>query len=115
MKLIHSAFLAISLTVTLAAAQSPQTPQSPIIPFQTSPTQLPEMMNSLQTREMLRQIMRQYSPTLGEVFRMDPVLLTNQAFLAPYPKLAAFLAQHPEVAHNPSFYVGDFFQGRRAD
>jgi hypothetical protein len=77
-------------------------------------SQLPEMLNSLQTREMLRQIMRQYSPTLGEVFRMDPVLLTNQAFLAPYPKLATFLAQHPEIAHNPGFFVGDFYQ-RRVD
>jgi len=37
---------------------------------------------------------------------LDPSLLTNSSFLAPYPNLAAFLAQHPETAHNPAFFVG---------
>jgi hypothetical protein len=52
-------------------------------------------------------LLRQYPPSLSEVLRLDPSLLTNQAYLAPYPTLAAFLAQHPEVAHNPGFFVGD--------
>jgi hypothetical protein len=117
MKPLPSLFIAFALTISSAAAQTPQTVQTPQTPpgfFQGSNPQLPEMLNSLQTREMLRQIMRQYSPTLGEVFRMDPVLMTNQEFLAPYPKLAAFLAQHPEIVHNPSFFVGDVFT-RRVD
>jgi hypothetical protein len=41
-----------------------------------------------------------------EVFRLDPSLLSNPAFLSPYPTLAGFLNQHPEIAHNPSYYVG---------
>lgn len=59
------------------------------------------------TRDRLRQVLEQYPPSLGEVLQLDPSLLTNQAYLTPYPTLAAFLAQHPEVAHNPSFFVGD--------
>src|SRR5262249_7450681 len=68
-----------------------------------------EALNSIQTREIFRQLVRQYSPTLGEVLRLDPALLTNDAFLAPYPRLQEFLKQHPEIAHNPSFYVGDSY------
>jgi hypothetical protein len=43
-------------------------------------------------------------------------LLRNDAYLAPYPSLAAFLAQHPEVAHNPAYFLGspqrDFYAER---
>jgi hypothetical protein len=35
-------------------------------------------------------------------------LQTNSAFLEPYPALAEFLEQHPEIAHNPSFFLGEF-------
>src|SRR5271155_2094262 len=47
----------------------------------------------------LNQLMRRYPPALGQVLRLDPSLLTSQAYLAPYPELAQFLAQHPEIAH----------------
>jgi hypothetical protein len=30
----------------------------------------------------------------------------NEGYLAAYPQLATFLAQHPEVLHNPAFFVG---------
>jgi ABC-type Fe3+-siderophore transport system permease subunit len=32
--------------------------------------------------------------------------MNNQSYLANYPALVAFLAQHPEVAHSPAFYLG---------
>jgi hypothetical protein len=38
-------------------------------------------------------------------------LLTRQDYLAPYPALAAYLTQHPEVAHNPVFFLGAPFGG----
>jgi hypothetical protein len=58
------------------------------------------------TRERLRTIFRQYPPSLADVLRLDPSLLTNEAYLAPYPELAVFLKQHPNIAHNPGFFVG---------
>jgi len=63
--------------------------------------------NARETRDRLINLLRQYPPSLSEVLRLDPSLLTNEAYLAPYPALAAFLAQHPEVAHNPGFFVGE--------
>ena len=61
-----------------------------------------------ETRERLHEIFRQYPPSLTEVLRYDPSLLSNDAYLAPYPVLATFLAQHPEVAHNPGYFVGEY-------
>lgn len=55
-------------------------------------------------RRALRQVLEKYPPGVARVLKSDPTLLTNPAYLAQYPLLAAFLAQHPEVAHNPSFY-----------
>jgi hypothetical protein len=43
---------------------------------------------------------------LQAVLRVDPSLLGNQPFLAAYPGLVSFLNTHPEIAHNPSFYIG---------
>jgi hypothetical protein len=40
------------------------------------------------------------------VLRLDPSLLTRPDYLTPYPTLATFLSQHPEVAHNPVFFLG---------
>jgi hypothetical protein len=59
------------------------------------------------TREHLRELLTQeYPPSLGQVLRLDPTLLNSPAYLAPYPRLAAYLAQHPEIARNPSYFLG---------
>ena len=59
-----------------------------------------------QTREELRQVLRGYPPSVGQVLRLDPSLAGREDYLSSYPALAAFLAQHPEVVHNPSFFLG---------
>jgi hypothetical protein len=58
------------------------------------------------TRDRLREILEQYPPSVAQVLRLDPSLLSKADYLAPYPKLAGYLAQHPEVAHNPVFFIG---------
>jgi hypothetical protein len=63
--------------------------------------------NADETRDRLRKVVEQYSPSLFQVFRHDPSLLLNADYLANYPGLAAFLQQHPEVGHNPGFFVGE--------
>ena len=63
--------------------------------------------NARETREQLEKVFRQHPPSLREVLRTDPTLLANDSYLATYPSLAAFLQQHPEIAHNPSFFIGE--------
>jgi hypothetical protein len=38
---------------------------------------------------------------------LDPSLLGNQSYLAPYPALVSFLRTHLEIASNPLYYVGE--------
>lgn len=57
-------------------------------------------------RQQMQELLRRHPPSLRQVLALDPTLITNDDYLAPYPELAAYLAQHPEVAHNPSFYIG---------
>ena len=71
--------------------------------------------NAEETRDRLRQVIEQYSPSLFEVFRHDPSLLRNDQYLASYPGLAAFLQQHPEVGHNPGYFVGEPQWSRNRD
>lgn len=62
--------------------------------------------NAERTREQLRETLDRYPPTLRQVLRLDPSLLTKPDYLALYPALSTFLAQHPEVAHNPTYFIG---------
>jgi len=74
------------------------TPQAPV-----------DEQTARETRDRLQQILQQYPPSVGQVLRLDPSLLTKADYLAPYPTLAAYLGQHPEVAHNPTFFLGGTF------
>jgi hypothetical protein len=58
------------------------------------------------TKERLREIFEQYPPSVAQVLRLDPSLLSRPDYVALYPTLATFLSQHPEVAHNPVFFLG---------
>jgi len=61
--------------------------------------------DSRQTREEMRALLRRYPPELGMVLKLDPTLFNNETYLANYPAMASFVAQHPQVAHNPSFFL----------
>lgn len=70
-------------------------------------------MNAGQTRDALRWTLQQYPRELWEVLSIDPSLVSNQSYLAPYPELVNFLNAHPEVSRSPSFYFGEPFNPRR--
>jgi hypothetical protein len=111
--MIASAFPLAQTPTQAPAQQAPPGATEPAAP-QAGPRTIPERRvevfgpaaDAEQTREQLRQLLERHPPSLGDVLRLDPTLLTNSDYLAPYPELAAFLTQHPEVAHNPAFYVG---------
>jgi hypothetical protein len=71
------------------------------------PAPLPlEQPDAQRTRQELSDLLQRYPPNLRQVLALDPSLLSNQSYLAPYPALAGFLNTHPEVLRSPSFYVG---------
>lgn len=86
----------------------PQRPQPPAAPPQSSPGMfIAETRDARETRDRLNEIFNQYPPSVREVLRIDPTLMYRPEYIATYPMLAAFLEQHPEIAHNPSFFVGE--------
>jgi len=68
----------------------------------------PAAANAEEVRNRLDELLRQYPPSLPRILYLDPTLLDNEAYLQPYPELARFLGAHPEVKHNPGFFLANF-------
>jgi hypothetical protein len=105
------ALLLSASAVVLAQAAPPKAPQPPA-------ATAPMTDQQLQTaQEQLLQLLRT-SPTLTTVVAHDPSLLSNQEYVNKNnPQLALFLAQHPDVARNPEYYLFtnlNFPGGRRS-
>src|ERR1035437_9851103 len=89
-KILGLGILAASWVVLLpssgwsqAVKSSPQAvPGAPAPPVVTV-----EQPDAQRTREELSRLLEHYPPTLRNVFATDPSLLSNQAYLAPYPAL----------------------------
>ncbi len=96
-------FLVAGPALAQTKPQSRETVGAPASPAGPAPTQAAD-----DTREQLERLLEQYPPSLPRVLRLDPTLLTDATYLQPYPALAAFLAQHPEIAHNPSFFFSRY-------
>ncbi|HVP00042.1 MAG TPA: hypothetical protein VMT15_18350 [Bryobacteraceae bacterium] len=79
-------------------AQEPKRVPVPVI--------VAEQPDSQRVRAELSHLLDRYPPSLRRVLQLDPGLLGNQGYLAPYPALVNFLAAHPDIARNPSFYIG---------
>lgn len=93
--------LAITLVSGIANAQVAPAPTSkPAPPVQALNSDAREV------RSELFGIFQQYPPSVRKVLQTDPSLMTNANYLALYPSLAVFLTQHPEIAHNPQYFVG---------
>lgn len=105
-----AAFLvALLLAATASAQQAPPAQPARPAPVVAPPATTQVFVNdqdAQQTREELRSLLRQYPPSVARVLALDPSLLTNQGYVATYPQLAAFIAQQPEVVHNPAYFFG---------
>jgi len=64
--------------------------------------------SSEDVREHFSNLLRQNPTELATILTLDPTLLSNDAFLTGYPDLARFVSAHPEVRHNPRFYLAEF-------
>jgi hypothetical protein len=61
--------------------------------------------NANETRERFRETLQRYPPSLARVLKLDPSLLASPDYLASYPGVAVFVAEHPEVVHNPGYFL----------
>ena len=110
--LLAICFGSVGLAQTTATERRPTSPaaavsgaagQAPAQPSQTLPTGFET--DARQVREQFEQLLVKYPPELGRILKMDPTMLSNQEYLAQYPPVQQFLALHPEIVRNPSFYL----------
>ena len=103
----------------VAAAGQPAPAPAPVAPQQFLRLEVAPVdeRSAQDTRQRLNEILRDYPPSLTQVLRLDPTLLTSPDYLAPYPALAAYIAQHPEVSRHATFYLGrpDFQDNSQED
>ena len=107
-RIILLVFLALS---TAAYAQKP--PATTTAAATTSQTETtgtaapPEGLStdSHETKRQFKELLERTPPQVGVILKLDPTLFNNQQFLATYPGVADFIAKHPEVPHNPGFYL----------
>lgn len=81
--------------------------ESDATPTQTGPAEN-EQPNSAVVRERFGNVIRAYPPEVSTILSLDPSLLSEAAFLARYPRIAEFVASHPEVRNHPRFYLAEF-------
>ena len=89
---------------TVAYAQKKPAPAT-LTPTTTTTVVAPGDADSRETRERFKALLQRNPPELGMILKLDPTLFNNQQFLATYPAVAAFVAEHPEVPHNTDFYL----------
>ncbi len=64
-----------------------------------------EQPDAPRVRDEMSRLLEHYPPSLRSVLILEPSLLENQSYLAPYPALVSFLNAHPEIVRTPAFYV----------
>lgn len=102
-RILSAVALSFLLLATLGVAQ-PRT-STPAGAQVLSDGRVPNDRDVAENQTKLIQLLR-LSPTLTTVVARDPSLLSNQEYVTRNnPQLAAFLAEHPEVARNPEFYL----------
>src|SRR4051794_17182079 len=88
-----------------AAAQRPTPAAEQPAARPAAPQVIPSEQDSQETRNDFEALLKRFPPSVARVMRIDPSLMRNDAYLAPYPAIAAFLQQHPDVVQNPNYYL----------
>ncbi|HEY5610186.1 MAG TPA: hypothetical protein VIL97_03185 [Thermoanaerobaculia bacterium] len=98
------AFCLLIATLTVCPATALGQTTTSTIPTVATPTMMSDR-DSRETREELRELLHKLPPEVGRVLKLDPTLWKNDAYMANYPALAAFVAQHPEVTNSPGYFL----------
>ncbi|MBI2213794.1 MAG: hypothetical protein HYU52_09115 [Acidobacteria bacterium] len=70
-----------------------------------SETETSDSFDSRSTRDHFSALLDRHPHEVGVMLKLDPTLFRNEAWIAAYPALRDFIAAHPEVPQNPSYYL----------
>jgi len=74
----------------------------------TEETENPSTGRHYEVRDQFTRLLQQHPYELWMILKLDPALLTNDAFMSGYPEVQEFLVRHPEILKNPRFYLAHF-------
>jgi len=103
-RLVAATILAAA-ALTLPAHPAAQTVESRTSPRATGPLVPLEASTSADVRREFIELLKTHPPAVGQVFKLDPTLLSNDAYMAAYPGIVTFLQQHPEVRRNALYFL----------
>jgi hypothetical protein len=67
-------------------------------------------VDAARTRETLTELLTKHPPAVARVLKLDPSLIDNEGYIAAYPVLRDFFAQHPEIRQNAPYYFERVFE-----
>jgi len=94
-KSLQALLVAIAVAVGFAANAAAQ----------PAPAQQVATADSAEVRNEFRDLLRRNPPEVGTILKLDPALFADKTYLANYPAIAAFVAEHPEVGRNPRYFL----------
>lgn len=105
------AFVSDAAAQERARAQAPNDAETRAVQRQIEQIVRPQQqtpagpVNADATRRDLMEVLERHPPSVGRVLKLDPSLMRNENYLATYPQLREFLAEHPEVPQNAAYYL----------
>jgi hypothetical protein len=68
----------------------------------------PSRSRHYEVREQFTRLLQRHPDELWMILKLDPALLTNDAFMSGYPEVQELVARHPEILKNPRYYLAQF-------
>ena len=97
--------LALSCSPLVPGAHAQAQTSKPGLERRTEPAGPVSQMDAQRTREALMEILEKHPPSVGRILKLDPSLMRSETYLASYPELRDFLAQHSEIPQNSQYFL----------
>ncbi len=94
-------------SATTTIAEQGETPDDPAAEPEVAEV-APEDVSSYELQREFGDLLIQHPYDLATILALDPTLINDETYLSRYPEVARFVADHPEISRNPSFYVANF-------
>jgi hypothetical protein len=95
-------------TPPAAAPTTAETDTETAAETSTENTESPSTHRHFEVQDRFTLLLEQHPYELWMILKLDPALLTNDAFMSGYPEVREFVAAHPEILKNPRFYLAQF-------
>jgi hypothetical protein len=90
------------------------TAQTPPVPGQINPY-AEANLSAENIKQSFQEVLQRYPRSVPRILRLDPRLMNDANYMANYPAIQQFIAQFPDVARNPDYYLSEYAYNYIAD